>query len=164
MVKTKPLFQEEQKFSQWWVWVILIGAAIFTLVSIYNVLKEGLGAFSPAAYVAIFSSCIVLFGVILLFVIMRLKTEITQQEVRMKFIPFVKRNVPWAEIKSAEVINYGFVGGWGIRLWTAYGTVYNIKGNKGLAVELINGKKFLIGTQKEDEMNRVIHAIEERPR
>lgn len=60
------------------------------------------------------------------------------------------------DIKSAKVVNYGFVGGWGIRLWTAYGTVYNIKGNKGLAIELFNGEKFLIGTQKENELKIIV--------
>jgi hypothetical protein len=34
--------------------------------------------------------------------------------------------------------------------------VYNINGNKGLAIELKNRKKFVIGTQKETELkNRV---------
>ena len=25
-MKEKPLFQENQKFTQWWVWAIIIGA------------------------------------------------------------------------------------------------------------------------------------------
>ena len=62
----------------------------------------------------------------------------------------------WKEIKKVEIVTYGFVGGWGIRLWTKYGTVYTIKGNKGLAIELLNGKKFLIGTQKETELNKIV--------
>ncbi|MCO4822597.1 MAG: hypothetical protein KC469_11050 [Flavobacteriaceae bacterium] len=74
----------------------------------------------------------------------------------MDFFPFVKKRVHWKEIKSAEIVNYGFVGGWGIRLWTKYGTVYNTKGNTGLAVVLLNGKKFLIGTQKASELNKLV--------
>ena len=45
----------------------------------------------------------------------------------MSFIPFVKKRIKWTEIKKAEVVNYGFVGGWGIRLSIEYGTVYNIR-------------------------------------
>ena len=82
----------------------------------------------------------------------------------MSLFPFIKKRVSWKEIKSAEVVNYGFVGGWGIRLWTNFGTVYNIKRNKGLAIELTNGKKFLIGTQKETEMNKVMEEIREQKR
>jgi hypothetical protein len=86
---------------------------------------------------------------------MRLKTEIDQNEIRMSFFPFVKKRVSWSEVESAEIVNYGFVGGWGIRLWTEFGTVYNTKGNKGLAIELFNGEKFLIGTQKENELDKI---------
>jgi hypothetical protein len=58
-----------------------------------------------------------------------------------------------------KVLNYGFVGGWGVRLWTKYGTVYNVKGNIGLAIELKNGTKFLIGTQKEIELRSFLEKI-----
>lgn len=53
-------------------------------------------------------------------------------------------------------MNYGFVGGWGVRLWTAFGTVYNVRGKMGLAIKLKDGTKFLIGTQKEMELKSVI--------
>jgi hypothetical protein len=77
----------------------------------------------------------------------------------MHFFPFVKKRIDWKDVKSAEVLDYGFVGGWGIRLWTAYGTVYNVKGTKGIAIELLNGKKFLIGTQKETELREILEKI-----
>ena len=65
-------------------------------------------------------------------------------------------------MKHAEIVNYEFVGGWGIRLWTKYGTVYNTKGDKGLAIELQNGKKFLIGTQKATELSKIIEKVDRR--
>lgn len=99
------------------------------------------------------------FGFILLFVLVRLKTEIDKYSIKMRFLPFMKRQVPWKEVKSAKVISYGFVGGWGIRLGTKYGTVYNVKGNEGLAIELSNGKKFLIGTQKTAELETLLKRI-----
>ena len=97
-----------------------------------------------------------IFGLIAMFWFMRLKTEIDQNEIRINFFPFIKKRVNWKEIKNAEIVNYGFVGGWGIRLWTKYGTVYNTKGDKGLAIELLNGKKILIGTQKETELRKIV--------
>lgn len=96
-----------------------------------------------------------------MFGFMRLKTEIFQDEIRINFFPFVKKRINWNEIKSVEIVNYGFVG-WGIRLWTKYGTVYNTKGNKGLAIELLNGKKFLIGTQMEKELNVVVEKAKRK--
>lgn len=156
----KPIFTEEQKFTQWWLWIILIGIGVLPILPVYKQLSVGedLGNESTFDFGIIMFSVIV-YGLIALFLLVKLKTEINQNEIRMSFIPFVKKQVSWQEIKSVEVVNYGFVGGWGIRLWTAYGTVYNIKGNKGLAIELTNGKKFLIGTQKETEMNKIVEEI-----
>ena len=57
------------------------------------------------------------------------------------------------------MFDYGFVGGWGVRMWTKYGTVYNTKGSKGLLVELNNGKTFVIGTQKEDELKMFLKDL-----
>jgi len=154
------MFKEQQRFTQWWLWLIMIPIGILPLFGIYQqlILGEpfgdkpmsdlGLGVFSFFT--------LLLVG---LFIVMKLKTQIDEHEIQMNFFPFVKKKTKWAEVKNAEVINYGFVGGWGIRFWTQYGTVYNIKGNKGLAIELLNGKKYLIGTQKEIELQEMVKKI-----
>lgn len=50
-------------------------------------------------------------------------------------------------------------GGWGIRYnFTMWG--YNVAGNQGLKVPL-KDKKFLIGTQKPEEMRSAIKQFEE---
>ena len=150
-------FKEEQKFTQWWLWLILIGIGLLPIYGIYKqlILGEQFGD-NPMSDLGLIIFTVFVFGLIAMFWYMRMITEIDQNEIRMSFFPFVKKRVKWKEIKNAEVVNYGFVGGWGIRLCTKYGTVYNIKGNKGLAIELLNGKKFLIGTQKETELSEII--------
>lgn len=150
-------FIEEQKFTQWWLWLILIAIGILPIIGIYNrlILGEKFGD-KPMSDFGLIIFCVFIFGLIAMFWFMRLKTEIDQNEIRMNFFPFVKKRINWKDIKKVEIVNYGFVGGWGIRLGTKYGTVYNTKGNKGLAIELLNGKKFLIGTQKETELNKIV--------
>lgn len=37
----KIMFREEQKFTQWWLWVILIGVGIFPVFGIYKQLILG---------------------------------------------------------------------------------------------------------------------------
>jgi len=108
----------------------------------------------PSFGLIIFS--IFIFGLIALFYGIRLKTEINQNEIIVNFFPFIRKRINRNEIKSAKTLDYGFVGGWGIRVWTEYGTIYNTKGSKGLAIELNSGKKILIGTQKEAELNKII--------
>ena len=112
---------------------------------------------SDSSTTIIFAVTMVL--VIILFLLMTLKTDIDQKAIKMSFFPFVKKRIEWKDVKKAEVINYGFVGGWGIRLFTNYGTVYNTSGNKGLALELQNGKRLVIGTQKEQELSRIVKNI-----
>lgn len=155
----KLLFKEEQKFTQWWLWVILIAIMILPIYGIYKQLIIGKPFGSkPMSDVGliIFTICMLVF--ITLFFFMRLKTEIDQNEIRIRFFPFVKKRIAWKDIKNVEVLKYGFVGGWGIRFWTQYGTVYNTKGDEGLAIELTNGKKFLVGTQKKQELSEAIKS------
>lgn len=140
-------FTENQKFTQWWVWLIMVGLLI---IPAYNFVYGGLSE-------ALKASPIIL--VVLLFWILKLKTRIDHNGINLVYFPFVSKFIEWKEIKSVSVINYGFVGGWGIRFWTKYGTVYNVRGNKGLLVELNNGKTFVIGTQNEEELKDVLKNL-----
>ena len=146
-------YQEKQRFTQWWLWLILIGTAITPIIGICLQLafgeEFGLNPMSDNELIIFF---VFTFSLIALFLLIQLKTEIDDKGIRMRYRPFLKKNIEWKDIESAEVINYGFVGGWGIRIWTSYGTVYNTSGKIGLAIKLKNGKKFLIGTQKEEEL------------
>ena len=99
------------------------------------------------------------YGLIALFWFMRLNTTIDAHEISIHYVPFVKKKFKWSSVKSAQVVNYGFVGGWGIRLWTAHGTVYNTSGNMGLAITLHNGKKILVGTQRAAALDKLVTAI-----
>ena len=158
-------FKEEQKFTQWWLWLLLIGIGTMPIVGIFKqlFLEEKFGDKAMTDF-GLIISCVFIFGLIAMFWFIRLKTEIDKNEIRMNFFPFVKKQISWKEIKNAKIVNYGFVGGWGIRLWTKYGTIYNTKGNKGLAIELKNGKKFLIGTQKETELNKLVEKASAQDR
>ncbi|MDG1477280.1 MAG: hypothetical protein P8Q14_09045 [Vicingaceae bacterium] len=144
----KPKFTEIQKFTQWWLWLIILIHSSFV---VWQLISAG-----SSSLVSI------LFGDILiavLFFTLKLKTEVNEEGVKMAFFPFIKKEINWEEIKSLRVLDYGFVGGWGIRFWTKYGTVYNVNGRKGLAIELKSGKKLAIGTQKEEELESVLKEL-----
>jgi len=153
-------FKEEQKFTQWWLWLILIPIGVLPVLGVYKqfILHQEFGDYPMSNLGLILFSLFVL-SLVVLFLIMKLKTSIDSKGIQMSFFPFIKKRVDWNEVKKTNVVNYGFVGGWGIRLWTKYGTVYNMKGSKGLAIELKNGEKFLIGTQKELELNKIAEKM-----
>ncbi len=151
-------FTEKQRFTQWWIWLIVITVGIIPVsgIIIQLILKQPFGN-NPMSDMGliIFSILVLIFTGSIFFI--KLETFIDRSGIKMNFVPFHKKNVAWQEIKAANVVNYGFVGGYGIRLGSSYGTVYNIKGKMGLAIELTNGSKFLIGTQKPEEMRQIVN-------
>ena len=153
-------FKESQKFTQWWLWLIILSINILPLFGIYKqiILGEPFGD-KPVSDVGLFLLLVLTAGISFLFYFMQLKTTVSVNGIKMSFIPFANKDLSWNEIKSTKVLNYGFVGGWGIRLFTKYGTVYNTKGKMGLAIVLRNGNKFMIGTQKPKELEEFISSL-----
>ena len=151
----KTEFKEEQQFRQWWVWLLLLSIGSLPITAYYFKFESN----KPMTKddVIVFVPLYILF--LLFFFFLKLKTNINKDTVSLIFFPLYKKSVKWTDIKSAEVLNYGFVGGYGIRLWTKYGTVYNTSGKIGLAITLNSGDKFLIGTHKEEELKAIIQNI-----
>lgn len=156
----KTLFLEEQRFRQWWLWMLIMGITLIQLYGIYQQYIKG----ETFGVQPMSNSGLVIFLLITIFLLfflwtLKLTTKIDSEGIVMHFFPFTRKNIRWEDVKIAEVLNYGFVGGWGIRIGTKYGTVYNVSGNVGLALELKDGKKLCIGTQREDEMKLVVNQL-----
>ena len=82
---------------------------------------------------------------------MRLVTIVTPFCIEVRFIPFVTRIIPFADIEKARIKEYRAVkefGGWGIRC-ALKGKIsaLTISGNSGLELQLEDGKRLLIGTK-----------------
>lgn len=154
-------FTEQQKFNQWWLWLILIVVGIIPMVGLYKqlLLNEPFGD-KPMSDTGLIIYAILTLAFLIGFRLLKLKTIITSKTISFRFIPFVKKEINWSDVASATLIDYGFVGGWGIRLWTTYGTVYNVSGSKGLFLQLKNGKKLVIGTQQSDKLQLLLQKIE----
>lgn len=156
----KPLFTEKQRFTQWWIWLLIISTCFVPFIGIYKQFING----EPFGNNLMSNNSLILatvvsLSIIVLFLLMRLETKNTKEGISFKFFPFVKRNYSYDEIETYKVINYGFVGGWGIRFTMKYGTVYNTKGTKGLFIKLKNGKTMVIGTQKPQELEKVVELL-----
>lgn len=150
-------FEEKQKFTQWWLWVILIGVTLIPTYGIYQqlVLQQPFGD-NPIPTYGLVGLLIFMLAILIFFWKIELKTIIDTEAIRIKFFPFVNKEIKWEIIKETQLIDYGFVGGWGIRISTKYGTIYNTTGTKGLAITLKNGKQYCIGTQKETELKQML--------
>ncbi len=105
----------------------------------------------------IFALCMVALPMFFLYV--RLETDIDEKRIEMNYFPFLRKKIIWENVESARVVNYGTVGGWGIKHSPDHGTVYATGGDHGLAIKLKSGRKFVIGTQKKDELEAFLQKV-----
>lgn len=158
------LFLEKQKFNQWWLWLILIGSNGFLLFEIVNLIVENKQIGSEKSSIAILLFALLYTSLLTLaFVYFSLDTIIKQDGVYVRFFPLqIKyKHYTWVSIKRAYIRKYSPIleyGGWGIRYSIfGKGKAYNISGNYGLQLELMDTKKILIGTNKPEELTKVLH-------
>jgi len=163
-MKEKILFDEKQKFTQWWLWLILLAPAFYIMYALFSPLfssdTSNTDNFSVSFALPTESwfALLILVLILLFMGLMTMHTHIDSEKIVVRHLFFVKKEWFWKDIESTELITYGFVG-YGIRISLNYGTVYNIKGNKGLFLKLKNGKKRLIGTQRTKELGRIVQSI-----
>ncbi len=157
MASVNPKFEESQRFTQWWVWVILIGAFFLPFIVNYEAIVKGevqINADPGGLLIPLMISVLV----ILLFLVLNLKTKIDRQGIHIGYFPIVKKDFEWSNIQSIKVIKYTLfqVGGWGFRFGTRFGTVYNVRGTRGIYIKTKTGQEYLIGTQKPEEVKEII--------
>jgi len=147
------IFSETQKFAPWVTW--LIAGIVLVMVLACALVFMSLDL-TPLLKTIILIGIVISTLPIFLIKLLRLKTEFDTQEIRMNFSPLSKKVFKWSDIESAKLIDYGFVGGWGIRMMTKYGTVYNTQGSEGLLLKFKNGKSVVIGTQRSEDLQRFL--------
>lgn len=155
-------FTEKQKFTQWWIWLILI---LVTIGCTYGaiqqlVFKIPFGT-KPASDEVLLVLCMVPLIMLIIFRLFCLETKINADGVFYRFKPihFKDKKIEWSEIEKIYTREYKPIkeyGGWGIKGSWKRGKAYNVSGNQGIQIELKNGKKILIGTQKSQEVNEII--------
>lgn len=156
-------FKEKQKFSGWalgFISILLIPLGLLLLYGIYQqiFLGEVFGD-KPAPDIVLILIFMLTLFLFVFFWSLSLQTEIDDTGIKIRFFPFIKRELKWAQITSAEIVDYGFIGGWGIRFTQKYGTAYNTKGKIGIALHLKSGKRLLLGTQKSAEVEKILKEV-----
>jgi len=155
-------FSEKQKFTQWWLWGILIAALVIPLAA--TLIQYYSGNSSITLY-DIAVGCMLPLLIILFFINIKLHTTIDETGIHYRFAPIHRkmRDIPWIEVEKAYMRTYSPIkeyGGWGIRSGLAKtGNAYNISGDKGLQLELKNGKKVLIGTSQPAEIDKALKDL-----
>lgn len=160
------LFKERQRFTQWWIWLILLG---INGLFLFGVFKQVAGGEQFGDKPMSNTGLLILTAISILITILianfHLDTIISREGIYVRFFPFHLRfkRITWDAINKSFVRQYrpiGEFGGWGLRYGlSGSGKAYNVSGNKGLQLEFRDNKKLLIGTQKPDELTKVLKAI-----
>jgi hypothetical protein len=151
------MFTETQRFTQWWLWLIIIGSWITMMYSIATV--------SPPSTSTFMISFVVGMLLPVLFWQMKLTTRITEEGIYVRFFPFhlKEKFYAWESLSACYVRTYSPLmeyGGWGIKYsFSGNGLVYNTAGNVGLQLNFKKGESVLIGTQKGEEIKQVLVAL-----
>lgn len=156
-------FSETQRFSQWWIWLILlaINGVFLTGIGVQIFGGKPFGD-KPMSDSGLIIMTLLMLGITFLIMSFRLQTLVDNQGISVRFFPFhIKfKFYAWENISNAIIREYvpiGEFGGWGIRQgFSANGRAYNVKGKIGLQLEFTNGEKLLIGTQKPEELEATI--------
>jgi hypothetical protein len=165
-MNNEVLFKEQQRFKQWWIWLILIlinGLFVFGIIK-QVVWGEQFGD-NPMSNLGL---CVG-FGMTVLFslflISLRLDTIIKNDGVYVRFFPFHLKfkRYAWETLTKLSVRDYSPIkeyGGWGVRFSLfGKGTAYNVSGNKGLQLEFTSGKKLLIGTNNSEQLSSILVEI-----
>ena len=144
-------FREEQRFRQTWLWALLLG-----------IFAAAIGGVWIANRYAGASSLVLLTPIALWLFSLKMITEVRDDELMIQFVWLWKaRHIQISEIRGAYSRQYspiGEFGGWGIRWSLGGGMAYNVSGSRGVQLELADGKKVLVGSQRSEELASAITA------
>ena len=144
------LFEENQKFKQWWLWVILLS---FPIISV-----------SPFDDNPININYILIgLALPLLFYLFELRVKINAAGLHYQFFPFHLKSysIKIEEIEKIEALQYKPLleyGGWGIK-YGFKGKAYNVSGNLGVKIHLTNGRNILFGSERHKEFEKALKQI-----
>lgn len=166
-MKNYVVFEEKQRFTQWWLWLLLIFTNFLFLWGIFQQIIRGIpfGDKPMSDTGLLLVTGFVMFITLFIYFI-RLETRIDKDGVYVHLFPFqlTFRFYPWEVISEIHFRTYNPIieyGGWGWR-WGLFGkgSAMNVSGDQGIQLIFKSGKKLLIGTQKPEEIQRIIEELE----
>lgn len=145
-------FEEEQRFRQLWLWVVVLAVSVTSLVILYGKWAADELVREPVGSTLTF---LIGAGGPILFYAMKLVTRLDSNDLSLRFSPFRNRDIPLEDIVRWEARSYNPIleyGGSGLRWRPGKGKAYNVGGSHGVQLYLAEGEKLLVGSQRPEEL------------
>ena len=169
MSDTNITFSETQSFSLSWLWVILFLAVIpGVLLMLYGMLQQlvygvpfGSQPMPDGVLIATGLFALSVLGLLVwLFWKSSLVIEVREDELYVKYFPFLTRHFRYEDIMSCQMREYNPLlefGGWGVR-YNFRTWVYNVSGNEGVQLTFRERTPLLLGSLRSEELEAAISA------
>ena len=159
------VFVEEQKFKRWILLAVMVVPIVTGIIPI--ILQENdIPNFESDGFWGLMITGFIIVAVFIFILSIKLTTKINEQGIYYQYFPnhFSEKFIAWNDVSECYLKEMKFFGirkGYGYRrcfFGKNKGVVMNLGGKFGLQLELKNGKKINIGTQRKEEVIRVLET------
>ena len=168
----KPLFEEKQRYTQWWLWLIIVSASAVVMGLFINGLYVQLVLGVPwgdepmsddaLIGLSLFTiSCMLL--MLLIFFNAVLEIVVDKGSVSYRYFPILRK---WRRIERENIQAYelktSYLRGYGIRYDLRGNKTISVKGTKGIEFTTHDGHRLLLGTQRPEEFFQALNKMKNR--
>lgn len=168
----KPLFEEKQRFTQWWLWSIIVSAALVVFGIFGNAMWQQLVLGKPWGERPMPDDFLIMFTLfnitavvvmLLVFFNAMLEVVVDKNSVSYRYFPLIRR---WRRIERETIQSFAardyYLKGYGIRYDLRGNKSVTVKGSSGVELTMLGGKKLLLGTQQPGEFLNALNKMMNR--
>jgi hypothetical protein len=168
----KPLFEEKQRFTQWWLWTIIVGASVVSFGFFGNALYTQLVLGKPwgdkpmpdeALIIMVLFNLTAVGIMLLIFFNAMLEIVVDKSSLSYRYFPLLRRwrRIERENIQSFETRDF-YLRGHGFHIDLRGNKRISVQGNTVIEITMTNGKKLRLGTQKPGEFLIALNKMKNR--
>jgi hypothetical protein len=150
-------YEEVQNSPPVWAAAIVVLVALYGWVTFLSTVLFGVGGPTWLGWLLLITVGVLL---PLFFYVNKLVITVSDDGVRVRYVPISNRLYTFDEIARAEAKQYNPLmeyGGWGVRIRSGK-RAWSMRGNRGVELTLKNGDIIMLGSQDPEPLERAIKA------
>ncbi len=161
------IYQEVQQFRQTLLWVGLLPSSLLVAILFSYGMFQQLVLGVPWGDRPMSDTELAIFGPLMLLIVIglpfllyitKLITVVDPVGIQIRYFPLLRRTIPFENLKNYSIRTYDSISvlwGWGIYR-SKNGWAYTVSGNRGVELELADGRRLLIGSQQPEMLVQAI--------